>query len=391
MMTRQAIPLTAAGALVVALGVTGYVGGWQLGWVELMVLSAGCLLASLIAVPFVVGRMWLDVTRTLEPQRVMAGEQAVAVLDVTNPTGRMLRPRVIEDGVDDGSHDRHVRVEVPSLGGGATHQTVYGLPTQRRGVMTIGPAVVARHDPLQLMRREVNQADAQTFWVHPRYVPLPALPVGFAKDLEGPTSETSPAGDVAFHALREYELGDDFRHIHWMSTARANRPMVRHYVDNRRPQLLVVVDDRVDVLSGEQFEVAMEIAASLAVSSQLNQEPLAIWTTGGPVLGRSRPGGREDVLDRLAGLQPAPEGDVTAAVLTGIRAEPGTSATILVTGAVDAAELVVLASQAKRYGRIVIVRIWPSGEVRTGTVPGARVVDVADLETFARIWEGVAR
>lgn len=386
-MARPTIPLTAAGVLVVALGIAGYIGGWQLGWVELMVLAAGCLLAALVAVPFVVGQMRLDVERILDPPRVMVGERAVAVLDVRNPASGRIRPRIIEDAVD----DRYVRIEVPGLAGGATHETVYALPTGTRGVVTVGPAVIARQDPLQLMRREVCHADVQTFWVHPRYVPLPPLPVGFAKDLEGPTSETSPAGDVAFHALREYQLGDDFRHIHWMSTARANKPMVRHYVDNRRPQLLVVVDDRSRVLADDRFEVAMEITASLAVSSLLHQEPLAIWTTGGPTLGRSRPGARDDVLDRLAALSPVDTGDPTAAVLTGIRTETGTSAVVLVTGGVPAADLVLVASQARRHARVVIVRVWPAGEVEAGTVPGARVIDVDDLDGFRRVWEGLVR
>lgn len=386
-MSRSTIPLTAAGVLVVALGIVGYIGGWQLGWVELMVIAAGCLVAAIVAVPFVIGRMRLEVHRILDPPRVMAGDRAVAVVDVVNPSSSPIRPRIIEDAVE----HRFVRIEVPALAGGASHQTVYALPTEQRGVLTVGPAVIARQDPLQLMRREVCHADEQTFWIHPRHVPLPPLPVGFAKDLEGPTSDTSPAGDVAFHALREYELGDDFRHIHWMSTARANKPMVRHYVDNRRPQLLVVIDDRSDVLTGAQFEVAMEIAASLAVSSMLHQEPLAVWTTGGPVLGRTHPGGRDDVLDRLAALHPADTGDPTAAVLTGIRTETGTSAVVAITGGVRAEDLLLLTTQAKRHARLVIVRVWPAGAVETGTVPGARVVDVDDLDSFRRAWEAVVR
>ena len=89
-----------------------------------------------------------------------------------------------------------------------------------------------------------------------------------------------------------------------MSTARVNAPMVRHYVDNRRPELLVVLDDRNVSMSGDQFEVAMEIAASLAVSSLAQDQPVAVWGTGGPILGASRPGGREQILDRLAGARP---------------------------------------------------------------------------------------
>ena len=113
---------------------------------------------------------------------------------------------------------------------------MYPLPTARRGVVDVGPALIVKTDLLGLMRREIAQTDVDRLWVHPRVAALGPLPVGFAKDLEGPTSDASPAGDVAFHALREYELGDDHRHIHWMSSARTGTLMVRHYVDNRRPE-----------------------------------------------------------------------------------------------------------------------------------------------------------
>ena len=68
--------------------------------------------------------------------------------------------------------------------------------------------------------------------------------VGFAKDLEGPTSRRltrrrrrvprrcAPTGSATTP-----------RHIHWMSTARTGTLMVRHYVDNRRPHLGVLLDD----------------------------------------------------------------------------------------------------------------------------------------------------
>ena len=50
-------PFTITGAIVALLGVVCYVVGWQLGWIELMVVAAGCLVALLIAVAFVVGRL----------------------------------------------------------------------------------------------------------------------------------------------------------------------------------------------------------------------------------------------------------------------------------------------------------------------------------------------
>lgn len=382
-MRDDLVPLTAAGLLMVGLGAAGYLAGWQLGWVELMVVAAGCMLALVTAVPFVVGRMKLDVVRTLQPARVMVGEPSHAFLEVVNPGSGSIRPRIIEDAIA----DKRVRVEVPGLSSGDRHETVYSLPTARRGVVRVGPAVIARQDPLQLMRREVRQADADQLWVHPRYVPLSPLPVGFAKDLEGPTSETSPAGDVAFHALREYELGDDYRHIHWMSTARANKPMVRHYVDNRRPQLTVVLDDRTHAIGPDEFEVAVQITASLGVSSLLHQQPIAIWNTGGPLVGQSQPGGRDDVLDRLTVAARVDDGSLTQAALTALRSEIGTSALVVVTGGTEADELMLLTSQARRHARVIIVRVWPTGQLEAGVVPGARVIDVDSVELFSRSWD----
>ena len=53
-MKPRRIPLTASGWTVAVLGVVAYVGGWLLGWVELMVVAAGCLIALIVALPFVI-------------------------------------------------------------------------------------------------------------------------------------------------------------------------------------------------------------------------------------------------------------------------------------------------------------------------------------------------
>ena len=55
-------PLPRIGTAV--LGVVAYLLGWQLGWIELMVLAAACLLVLALAVPFVVGRS-PDLTRAV--------------------------------------------------------------------------------------------------------------------------------------------------------------------------------------------------------------------------------------------------------------------------------------------------------------------------------------
>lgn len=383
-------PFTATGLVVVVLGVASYIAGWRLGWVELMVLAAGALVAMVLAAPHVFGRLRLEVERSIVPSRVMAGDTSKYVLDVRNPKARPIRRRTVEDRLG----DTPLLVEVPALRAGGDFTAEKELELPKRGAYQVGPAVIAREDPLQLLRREVRQADSETLWVHPYHQPLAALPVGFAKDLEGPTSDTSPAGDVAFHALREYEPGDDFRHIHWLSTARVGSPMVRHYVDNRRPQLTVLLDNRDASLDPDCFEIAVEIGASLGVSSYLGNQPVAIWTPQGPLIGAAAPGGRDDLLDRLAvvaQVQSDKASSLERAALHAVRTESGTSVTVIITGAVDPVELSLVTNQIKRDSRVVIARVWPEGQARPSAVPGARVIDAESLRQFSRGWEQLTR
>jgi uncharacterized protein (DUF58 family) len=383
---RRAIPLTASGWTVAVLAVVAYAGGWILGWVELMVVAAGCLLVLAIALPFVIGRLQLDVVRTLEPERVTVGDRAVAVMRVTNPKRTPISSRTIEEHIG----SRPVRLDIPPLGPGRATEAVYPLPTQRRGVVPIGPALIVKSDLLNLMRREIAQTDVQTLWVHPRVAALGPLPVGFAKDLEGPTSDASPAGDVAFHALREYELGDDHRHIHWMSSARTGQLMVRHYVDNRRPNITVVVDTEIESYRSErQFDLAIEVAASLGVSSLLHGQPVAVWLDRDVVVGQNRPAGRNDILDRLTLAEGATGTDVADAALHALRAEAGTSALVVVTGNVPTDRFLRMATVARRAARVILVRTWPPGDRLPGALPGAKVIDVDELAMFQAAWSRV--
>ncbi|GJM37828.1 MAG: hypothetical protein DHS20C19_11950 [Acidimicrobiales bacterium] len=381
------LPLTAAGGVVAALGIAAYVAGWQLGWIELTVVAGGALVAIALGAPFIVGPLRLEVVRTLAPERVMAGKKAQAILQVRNASESRISRRRLEDRLP----GQRVVIEVPALPAGERRQYSYKLPYEQRGVVPVGPAVIARQDPLRLFRRAVPQEKADTLWVHPKYLPLPALPVGFAKDLEGPTSDTSPAGDVAFHALREYEIGDDFRHIHWLSTARVGSPMVRHYVDNRRPHTTVVLDTRRSAMEPDQFEIAVQIAASLAVSAMAASQPFSVWNSDGPMAGKTKPGTRNDVLDRLAAVQQDGQHKLKETSLQALRTETGTSVVVAVSGAIDAEEMTLLAHEAGRRARTVIARTWPPGPTFPQSVPRAKTIDAQSLEEFVAGWRRFAR
>ena len=390
----ERLPLTRAGITLTLFGLLTYVLGWRFGWVEFMVLAAACLIALVVALPFVLGRLRLDVTRELDPKRVTVGDPAVAVLTVTNPSKTPVGHRVIEDRVailrgpdrEITEAGETVSVEITGLKAGESREAMHRLPTSTRGIVSVGPAIVAKADPLGLMRREVRQAEPDSLWVHPRVVSVSPVPVGFAKDLEGPTSDTSPAGDVAFHTLREYQVGDDHRHIHWLSSARAGSLMVRHYVDNRRPHLAVVLDDRSAAMAPEQFEVAVSIATTLTINSQLAQQPIALWTGSNAVLGQAVGGSTEDVLDQMALVTQAAGVPLQEQAARALSQERGTSAITLVTGGLSARDLLPTVQQLSRSANVIVVRVWSAGDIKASILPGATVLDVDSLDRFQVSW-----
>ena len=87
---------------------------------------------------------------------------------------------------------------------------------------------------------------------------------GQVRDLEGMPSDRVSMSDLAFHALREYVPGDDLRHVHWRSSARAGELLVRQYHDTRRNHATVVLDaDPAAYRSDEEYELGVSVAASL--------------------------------------------------------------------------------------------------------------------------------
>jgi uncharacterized protein (DUF58 family) len=378
--------LSRLGLVVVAIAVAAYLVGWRLGWVEAMVVAAGCLLALAFGVPFVVSRSKLELSRTISPARVRAGDTALAELRATN-THRMPMRGV---RVDEQLGKRVYPIDVPRLSAGEAHTAVYSLPTERRGTIGIGPAVVSRSDPAGLWRRQVSHAEMDTLWVHPRWRLVQPLSAGFAKDLEGPTADNSPAGDIAFHAVRPYQDGDDPRHIHWMSSARSGEVMVRHYVDNRRPHLTVVVDPSPDTYRGDEFETAVDVAASLAVSLGRVGLPVAVRFGTRWMAGRARPGSADEVLDRMTTVEPRAEGPLVVSVADALRVETTTSVLALVTTSLATSTALACVTLARRHAKVIAVDVTApvngDGPPTRLALPSARVVHAANIDEFAAGW-----
>jgi uncharacterized protein (DUF58 family) len=260
--TRVLGAVSPLGRTVVVLGVIAWVAGWWLGWAELMVVAGACLLLLVLSGLFVIGRSAVTIDIRLEPPRVVAGDSSAGQVTVRNGSSRRSLPCQIELPVGAGT----AVFNVSSLAGGEENEELFIVPTVRRTVIPVGPATSVRGDPLGVFHRKAASSPATELIVHPKTVALNPFGSGLLRDLEGLTTADLSPSDLAFHALREYVPGDDRRHVHWRSSARAGRLLVRQFHDTRRSTLCAVVDGQPDAYGDEdEFELALEVAGSVAM------------------------------------------------------------------------------------------------------------------------------
>src|ERR1700722_3594184 len=88
--------ITPTGRAVLLVAVAAWLLGVRLGWEELFLISACCVLALLIAVGFVIGRPSLDIAIELDPARVSVGTPAAGRLVAVNRSKAPLRALALE-------------------------------------------------------------------------------------------------------------------------------------------------------------------------------------------------------------------------------------------------------------------------------------------------------
>ena len=251
-----------AGVLAVATATVGLGTGLVFGWVEALVAGVAALVLLALSAPFLFQARTYDVDLALAHERVVAGAGVQATVTIRNTGRRPALPGRIDVPVGAGL----VEFGVPLLRPGASSAQVLELPPQPRGIVRIGPATTVRSDPIGLLRREHAFDDVHDLYVHPRTVPVPSTSAGLIRDLDGnPTSRLVDA-DMSCHAIREYAPGDSRRQVHWKSTAKTGRLMVRQYEESRRSRMAVVLGlDDAEYETDAEFELAVSAASSLAV------------------------------------------------------------------------------------------------------------------------------
>lgn len=331
--------VTPAGWMVALWAVFGLLVGLVWGWSEFLIGAALAIVLLVAAVPFLLGRAPYRVEFTLESDAVVVGNDAQGEIVVNNAGTRIALPGRVDVPVGDGLIDFHV----PLLRRGHEHREAIVIPARRRGVVQVGPATTTRTDLLRLLRREFRWDDVRTLYIHPVTIAVPSTSMGVVRDLEGRSTRTVTSEDISFHAVREYTRGDARRHVHWKSTAKTGRLMVRQFEETRRSTLALVLDlDATSYGSEAEFEMAVSAVGSLGVRAVRDGRDVQVIVSGEVPefaraslrsLRRLRVTTSRALLDELAGVDVATS-VVPLATLTRMvdDATTDTSLAVLVTG-----------------------------------------------------------
>ena len=370
--------VTSFGWLVIGAAIAGFVGAILAGWAEAFALFVACLSLLIIAIILVAAPSPYRVFLRLAQERVVAGQTALGEIRVVNDAARRGGSEVIELPIGTGVAE----FVIPGVSSHETWDEFFSVLTRRRGVIEIGPARTVRSDGLGLLRRVRSWDNPVTLYVHPRTVRIPFEATGFQVDVEGVVTAKLSSSDVSFHALRDYEPGDDRRAVHWQSTARLGRLIVRQYEETHRSHHLIVLDTSRSSWDRDSFEDGVSVAASLALAG-ISASRTVSFAAGKTWVPATNAGA---MLDALSSLPMSGRDDITALARRAYAARPAASyVSIVAPPSVSDAEAAHLAQVTPRDVTVQVLRINPKRRPRRRRLEGGVLYDCPSLRDLAHL------
>lgn len=365
--------LTPVGWSVSAALVAGVVASAVFGWIEGFIVAVMGLVGLAVAIASVASPSPLSVSLRMASDRIVAGQVAVGRVRVLNESARRSGATLVEVAIGRGSGE----FMVPPIAGNGTWNEAFSVMTKRRGVIMVGPARTVRMDGLGLLRRVREWDEPILVHVHPPTVRFSFDATGMQMDVEGVASEKLTSSDVSFHALRDYEPGDDRRSVHWQSTARYGRLIVRQFEETHRSHHMVVLDTRIDSWDRRSFETAVSVAASLAIAGSGEARTVSMHTAD-EWIPTSRP---VAMLDALSEMETSTRSDFAGVVRHCVMERGGISVLSIVVGeSVDDEEAARLANIAPIDVSVSVIRVVPGRARRRRKITRGVIIDCPSLE-----------
>lgn len=339
----------------------------------------------------------LRTRRSVQPNPVHVGRTAQVLVEVIVVRGvsraRLTDLRLREQAAVELSGGRPLRAHVTREP--RTVRLRYPVQATRRGRWPLGPLVVTRTDPFGVARVHATLGARETVTVWPAVVDLPVpRELLIAEPERSVVGARSPAADDA--ALRDYQLGDDLRRVHWRSSARRGELVVRSDERAGMRPVTVLLDQSE---AGDTLEWSIELAASVALAVRGAGHPTHLLTgtaVDDPAAVRIDSPARQQLLDATVDLIGQPDAaSAERALLAEIRrlddTDGGSGLVVAVLGAQGQAGRAALAGVSQTRPSWAIIRGGDGDEAATATAhslrrAGWRVVQAEPGDDLAATW-----
>jgi uncharacterized protein (DUF58 family) len=184
---------------------------------------------------------WISISRRTRSRRAQVGKTLDEVFVVQN---RGILPKLWLEVRDHSNLPGHRASHVvPTLGMRGRYRWYVETPCLVRGEFDLGPLTLVSGDPFGLFVSPRRLDAVSKVIVYPATVPIRSfeLPMGV---LSGGEAQRQRAHHVTTNAagIREYVPGDTFNRIHWKSSARHNKLMVKEFEIDPLVDLWLFVD-----------------------------------------------------------------------------------------------------------------------------------------------------
>jgi uncharacterized protein (DUF58 family) len=208
----------------------------------------------------------VSVTRAIVPPRVPVGSTTRVEVTIRNPDRHQTPPLIYRDTLPSALPGR-ARFGVGPIPGRSNKVVHYELVPTRRGIFEVGPGELTFTDPFGSAVRRVELVGGSRITVHPEIETLIRggdLGERFGAGRMRRMTPTVSGGE--FFTLREFQAGDDLKKIHWASTARLGKLMLKQEEQLSQMLATIVLDDRRSLHhrgAVDSFEQSVRSAASL--------------------------------------------------------------------------------------------------------------------------------
>jgi len=213
----------------------------------------------------------LNLNSAFPPEHLQVGDEFQREVTLTNNSHMPRLWLKLQDQTDLGHQD----TAIISLSDRNSETWKTNFICDQRGLYHVGPVSVTATDPLGIFNKQIQLGEKQPVLIYPKTVDLPHFKFSSFSDF-GYNSGSQSINRISPNAsgIREFISGDSLHHMHWQSTLRTGKLMVKMFDADRSYNASkigwILLDMNEDSHFGRGLETTDEQAITIAASVAQN-------------------------------------------------------------------------------------------------------------------------